>query len=136
VAEWSNAAVLKTCKRVFRRSHTFLSKSSKALLSKGYNPIATFAPIGKEWHDKAVTLPISANWNPLEKPLRDDLSDDARVSSLIVPLAAYCEAMRGCVAAPVILPRVAGVGSNAQAVGGSLVCGRLKRDALDPVFAR
>jgi hypothetical protein len=76
VAEWSNAAVLKTCKWPFRRSRVFLSESSKVLFSKAYRPIAHFAPSGKEWHDKAVTLPFSANWNPLENPMRDDLGGD------------------------------------------------------------
>ena len=46
------------------------------MLSKVYKPIAGFAPSGKEWHDKAVTLSISANWNPLENPLRDDFDGD------------------------------------------------------------
>jgi hypothetical protein len=64
VAEWSNAAVLKTCKRGLWRTRVFPSKSRKTLLSKAYKPIAHFAPSGKEWHDKAVTLSIFANWNP------------------------------------------------------------------------
>jgi hypothetical protein len=93
VAEWSNAAVLKTCKWVFRQPRIFLSKSSKALSSMPYKPIGGFAASGKEWHDKAVTLPFSANWNPLENPMRHDLGGDwgrmlLHVGGVIVPLAA------------------------------------------------
>ncbi len=76
-----------------------------------YKPIGGFAASGKEWHDKAVTLPFSANWNPLENPMRHDLGGDwgrmlLHVGSVIEPLAAYCEAIRGHVAALVILTRV------------------------------
>jgi hypothetical protein len=46
-----------------------------------------------------------------KKPMRDDLGGDwgrmlLHVGGVIEPLAAYCEAMRGCVAALVILPQV------------------------------
>jgi hypothetical protein len=54
-------------------------------------------------------LPIETRW---KEPMRDDLGGDwgrigFDVGGVIEPLAAYCEAMRGCIAALVILPHVA-----------------------------
>jgi hypothetical protein len=63
VAELADAQDLGSYGGHFRLPENFLSKSCKTLQNKAYKVDSTFAPRGKEWHERAFDLPIIAKWN-------------------------------------------------------------------------
>jgi hypothetical protein len=97
------------------------------LQNKAVKADSTFAPSSKEMHQKAIDLPIIANWNPLKNPLRDDFDGDGmHVERVIVPLAAYCETMLGGVAARREITRWRGDGCGGASAKPKAHRGRIR----------